>query len=103
MSKAFVYTELQLSVPFDQYGWREANPGLRAQPGFRNKTWLAGIGSQSLGGFYEFDGIENARRFVTAYFPAEARKFGVAQTTRILLFKNMAWVRLRSAAGLPAW
>ena len=41
MSKAFVYTELQLSVPFDQYGWRDANPGLRAQPGFRNKTWLA--------------------------------------------------------------
>lgn len=30
-------------------------------------------------------------------------KATVAQTTRILLFKNMAWVRLRSAAGLPAW
>ena len=83
MSKAFVYTELQLSVPFDQYGWRDANPGLRAQPGFRNKTWLAGVGTHSVGGFYEFDSIENAKRFVTETFPARARARGVAQTSRV--------------------
>lgn len=82
-SKAFLYTELQLSVPFAQAPWRDLNPVLLRQPGFRNKTWLSGIGNQSLGGLYEFDSIENAKRFVTGYFPSEARKLGVAQTTRV--------------------
>ena len=83
MTKAFVYTELQISVPFDKAPWRELNPVLLQQPGLRNKTWLAGIANQSLGGFYEFDSIENAKKFVTGHFPAEAKKFGVAQTTRV--------------------
>jgi hypothetical protein len=82
-SKAFVYTELQLSVPFAGAPWRDINPVLLEQPGFRNKTWLAGAANHSLGGFYEFDSVENARRFVTGYFPAEARKYGAAQTTRV--------------------
>ncbi len=81
--KSFVYTELQISVPFAAGPWREINPALLKQPGFRNKTWLAGVGNQSLGGLYEFDSIENAEAFVTGYFPSEARKFGVAQTTRV--------------------
>jgi hypothetical protein len=83
MTKAFVYTELQISVPFDKAPWRELNPVLLQQPGFCNKTWLAGIANQSIGGFYEFDTVENAKKFVTRYFPAEAKKFGVAQTTRV--------------------
>lgn len=83
MSKAFVYTELQNSVPFDAAPWRELNPVILQQPGFRNKTWLSGAINNSVGGFYEFDTIENAKRFVTGYFPGEARKFGVAQTTRV--------------------
>lgn len=82
-TKAFVYTELQISVPFAEAPWREINPEILEQPGFRNKTWLAGVKNQSLGGLYEFDSIENAKKFVTGYFPAEARKFGVAQTTRV--------------------
>lgn len=83
MSKAFVYTELQLSVPFAEAPWRKINQAILEQPGFRNKTWLAGVHNHSVGGFYEFDGIANAKRFVTGYFPDEARKFGAAQTTRV--------------------
>lgn len=83
MSKAFVYTELQIALPFDQVPWRELNPKLLAQPGFVSKTWLAGANNRSVGGFYEFDSIENAKKFVTGYFPAEARNFGVPQTTRV--------------------
>lgn len=81
--RAFVYTELQISVPFADFHWHEMNPALLEQPGLRNKTWLAGVENDSLGGFYEFDSLENAQRFVTEYFPTEARKFGAAQTTRI--------------------
>ena len=83
MSKAFVYTELQISVPFEKAPWREINPQLLQQEGFRNKTWLAGIANQSLGGFYEFDTIENAKKFVTGVFPKEAKKLGAAHTTRV--------------------
>lgn len=83
MSKAFVYTELQIALPFEQAPWRELNPELLRQPGLNNKTWLSGVANLSLGGFYEFDSIDNAKKFVTGYFPAEARKFGVAQTTRV--------------------
>ena len=82
-SKAFVYTELQIAVPFSDAPWREINPNILRQPGFRNKTWLAGAGNQSLGGFYEFDSIENAKAFVTGYFPDAARKVGAPQTTRV--------------------
>ena len=81
--KAFIYTELQISLPFSQAPWREVNPTLLQQPGILNKTWLAGVGNHSLGGIYAFDSIENAQKFVTGYFPSEAKKFGVAQTTRI--------------------
>ncbi len=81
--KAFVYTELQISVPFADAPWRDLNPTLLEQPGLLNKTWLSGVGSNSLGGIYAFDSIDNAEKFVTGYFPAEVEKFGVAQTTRI--------------------
>jgi hypothetical protein len=81
--RALVYTELQISKPFAEAPWKSINPALLAQPGFRNKTWLAGVATHSLGGIYEFDTIENAQRFVTGYFPTEAKKFGVAQTTRV--------------------
>ncbi len=81
--KAFVYTELQRSVAFTEAVWRESNPVLLQQPGLSNKTWLSGVGNQSVGGFYEFDSIENAKKFVTSYFPERARKVGVPQTTRV--------------------
>ena len=81
--KAYVYTELQISIPFDQVPWRQVNNAIKAQPGFINKTWLAGRGNDSAGGFYTFDSVENAQKFVTGYFPEEAKGFGVAQTTRV--------------------
>jgi len=80
---AFVYTEVQISVPFDQAPWADINNDIRKQPGFLNKTWLSGSKTNSLGGFYAFDSIENAQKFVTGYFPAEAGKFGAAHNTRI--------------------
>jgi hypothetical protein len=83
MPKAFVYTELQTLKPFTDAIWKESNLKLLALPGFTNKTWLAGVNNHSVGGFYEFDGIENARRFAVEVFPGRARAQGVAQTTRL--------------------
>ncbi len=82
-AKAFVYTEVALSVPFDQAPWQAINEKIREQPGFLNKTWLQGHGTQSVGGFYAFGSVEHAREFVTGYFPTEPRSFGVAHNTRV--------------------
>ena len=81
--KAYVYTELQISAPFDKVPWQGINKAIKQQAGFKNKTWLSGAGNNSAGGFYVFDSLENAQKFVNDYFPKEAAKFGVAQTTRI--------------------
>lgn len=81
--KAFVYTEVAISVPFDQAPWKKINLDIRKQPGFLNKTWLQGHATQSLGGVYAFDSLENATKFVTGYFPTEPRSFGVAHNTRV--------------------
>ncbi|MEJ8473700.1 YdhR family protein [Roseibium algae] len=81
--KAFVYTEVAISVPFDQAPWLKINEVIKTQPGFLNKTWLQGHSTQTIGGFYAFDSLENARRFVTEYFPSEPRAFGVAHNTRV--------------------
>lgn len=83
MHEAYVYTELQISVPFADAPWRDVNKRLLEQPGFVNKQWLAGTTNNSLGGLYTFETIADAQNFVTGYFPSEAANFGVAQTTRI--------------------
>ena len=80
--EAFVYTELQISVPFEEVPWQEISIKLKQVPGLLSKTWLSGTNG-SVGGFYVFDTIEHAKTFVATIFPKEAAAFGVAQTTRI--------------------
>jgi hypothetical protein len=80
---AFVYTEVQISAAFESAPGRSMNPVLKAQPGMLHKTWLSGVHTRSLGGFYAFDTIENATRFVTDYFPTEAAALNVGFTTRV--------------------
>ena len=80
---AFIYTEAQVSVPFEAAPWRAMNPVLKVQSGLLNKTWLSGVNTHSVGGFYAFDTVENARRFATEYFPTEASALNVAFTTRL--------------------
>jgi hypothetical protein len=83
MPGAFVYTEVQLSVPFAQVPWRDVNPTLKMRPGLLHKTWLSGMGNQSVGGFYAFDTLENATDFATNHFPTEAQAMNAAYTTRL--------------------
>ncbi len=82
MPKTFVYTELQISLPIADAPWTDINDAIKTHPGFNNKTWLQGYGTNSLGDLYEFDDLESAQKFVTGYFPGEATNFGVAQMTR---------------------
>ena len=82
-AKAFVYTEVQNSVSFNNFPWKDINAAISSQSGFISKTWLFGLGSHSTGGFYSFDSLENAQKYVTGFFPEVARKKGAAVTMRI--------------------
>ncbi len=64
MGRVFLYAEFQVSIPFDQIDWAPINAEMRKFPGLRSKTWLSGINTQSVGGFYEFDTREHAQRYV---------------------------------------
>jgi hypothetical protein len=83
IKKVFVYTEVQIAVPFTEIPWKDANPKLLSVKGLIRKTWLSGVGSNSVGGFYEFDSLENAQDFAWNIFPLEPRQFGASFTTKI--------------------
>jgi hypothetical protein len=81
--QAFVYTETQANVPFDQVAWADVNPEIARQPGFIDKTWLSGVNTNSVGGLYSFSSIEDAVAFCTGFFPDLARQLGVPHATRV--------------------
>ncbi len=80
---AFVYTETQANIPFDQVPWDEVNGEIAEQSGFIDKTWLSGRNTNSVGGLYSFSNIEDALKFCTGYFPDLTRRLGVAHSTRV--------------------
>jgi len=98
-ANAFVYTELQASVPFADVPWQELNTAIAAQPGFIDKTWLSGLGNHSVGGLYGFASDDDALLYCTDFFPALARDFGVAQSTRV--FDNQATAEASAAMDAP--
>lgn len=98
-ANAFVYTELQASVSFEDVPWEKLNSAIAAQPGFIDKTWFSGLGNNSVGGLYGFTSVEDALHYCTDFFPALARDFGVAQTTRV--FENQATAEASAAMDAP--
>jgi hypothetical protein len=64
MKKTFLYAEYQVSVPFDQIDWQPINVDMKKYSGLKSKTWLSGLNNQTVGGFYEFDSIENAQNYI---------------------------------------
>lgn len=55
MAKIFVYAEYQVSIPFTEIDWAPINTQMQTFKGLKSKTWLSGINTHSVGGFYEFD------------------------------------------------
>ena len=82
-SRVFLYAEFQVSAPFDAAGWREANPAMHTVPGLRHKTWLSGIGTNSVGGFYEFDSVSNARSYAEGMLASFAKAAGGSLTVKL--------------------
>ena len=67
MSKTFLYCEYQISKDFGELDIAAINPAMKEFPGLVSKTWLSGVNTKSVGGFYEFDTKENAQNYVDNY------------------------------------
>ena len=64
VSKVFVYAEYQVSIPFTEIDWVPINQDMKKFPGLKSKTWLSAINTNQVGGFYEFDSVENAQKYI---------------------------------------
>jgi hypothetical protein len=62
--KVFLYAEFQVSIPFADVDWESINPEMKIYPGLISKTWLSGHNNNTVGGFYEFDSINNAQNYI---------------------------------------
>jgi hypothetical protein len=76
MSKTYLYAEIQVAIPFATIDWPSINESMKKEKGLVSKTWLSGIGTHSIGGFYEFDSLENAKAYATGYLAAAATALG---------------------------
>ncbi len=82
-SRVYLYAEFQNSAPFTEAVWKEANPMMHTVPGLISKTWLSGIGTHSVGGFYAFDSLENAHAYANGMLAEFARGAGASLTVKL--------------------
>jgi len=83
LSRVFLYAEFQVSAPFVEGVWKDANPAMHTVPGLRNKTWLSGIGAHTVGGFYEFDSVANARAYAEGMLVDFAKAADASLTVKL--------------------
>ena len=81
--KTFLYAEFQTSTPFRDIDWAPVNDAMKKFPGLKSKTWLSGINTHSVGGFYEFDSLENARKYIDDMLLPFGRKIGASLSVRL--------------------
>src|SRR2546423_14334946 len=81
VGKTFLYTEVQASVPFEHFDWERANGAIKDAPGLIRKTWLSGLGTNTIGGVSEVDSAEHAPALARGPSAPEARPAGGAAAT----------------------
>jgi hypothetical protein len=81
--KIFLYAEIQVSIPFERLPWEEIDAAMKKNPGLKSKTWLSGINTDTIGGFYEFDSLENAKAYAIGYLAEAAQQLGGSLTVRL--------------------
>lgn len=82
-NRVFLYAEFQASAPFVEPVWKDANPAMHTVPGLRSKTWLSGINTFSIGGFYEFDSVANARAYAVGMLSDFAKAADASLTVKL--------------------
>ncbi|QGM45400.1 YdhR family protein [Methylocystis heyeri] len=81
--KVYLYAEYQVSIPFSQIDWEPINVEMKKFPGLISKTWLAGVNTHSVGGFYAFETLENAQDYIDGLLSPFAKKVGGNLSVRI--------------------
>ena len=56
---------------------------MRTVPGLRSKTWLSGINTHSVGGFYEFDSVQHARDYAEGMLADFAKGADASLTVKL--------------------
>lgn len=82
-AKVFLYAEIQVAVPFQSIDWPAINVAMKQEAGLKSKTWLSGINTNTVGGFYEFDSLHNAKAYATGYLARAAEQIGGSLTVRL--------------------
>ncbi len=75
-SKIFLYAEIQVAIPFKDIPWEAINTSMKLEPGLKSKTWLSGINTNTIGGFYEFESLEHAKAYAEGYLAGAAKQLG---------------------------
>jgi hypothetical protein len=83
INKVFLYAEYQVSIPFSQIDWAPINVEMNKFPGLKSKTWLSGVNTNTVGGFYEFDSIANAQGYIDGLLVPFARQVNGNLTVKL--------------------
>lgn len=84
IKKVLLYGEVQINVEaFTPELWEPINEKLKKVKGLIRKTWLTGLNTNTLGGLYEFDSVENALAFSHNEYIDEGRALGVTISSKI--------------------
>jgi len=76
MAKVFMYVEYQISKEFTELDIPDINASMKENEGLMSKTWLSGLNTKTLGGFYQFDTQENAQNYVDNYLVPGVPTYG---------------------------
>lgn len=76
MAKIFLYVEFQISKEFTTLDIEDINAQMKVYPGLVSKTWLSGVSTNSLGGFYEWDSLENVQNYIDNYLAPGMKHYG---------------------------
>ncbi len=87
-TKVFLFAQIQVSIPFAEFPWTSINADMKKIPGLRSKTWLSGLGTDTIGGFYEFESAETARAYADGALSGYAKAAG--GTLSVQLFSGAA-------------
>jgi Putative mono-oxygenase ydhR len=83
IKKVYLYAEIQVSAPFEKVDWPAINESMKKEKGLKSKTWLSGVNTNTIGGFYEFDSLENAKAYAVGYLAKAAEQLGGSLTVRL--------------------
>ena len=83
IKKVYLYAEIQVSTPFEKIDWPAINESMKKEKGLKSKTWLSGVNTNTIGGFYEFDSLENAKAYAVGYLANAAEQLGGSLTVRL--------------------